>query len=86
MPDRVAVLNRLAVQVEFSAAGLAGVPIDVELLYDDEVVDRRSFNPSRSRELLRKGPELNIVILKSDLGVTALSAGKAYEYSNHNAQ
>jgi len=52
MPARVAVLNRLTVRGELLALGLAGRTVQVELLFDDKVVDTKTLQPSQARETL----------------------------------
>ncbi|GMU22246.1 MAG: hypothetical protein AMXMBFR13_23340 [Phycisphaerae bacterium] len=51
-PGSVAVHNRLPVRAEFLAEALAGSTVEVELLFDDEVVDRRRVDVSQPREAL----------------------------------
>jgi len=52
-PGQVAVLNLLQVRAQFVASGLAGTTIEAELLFDGEVVDRRSISPQELHELIR---------------------------------
>ena len=51
-PDRVAVMNRLLVHAEFAAVGLAGTPIEVELLVDDQPVARELLPADKVGELI----------------------------------
>lgn len=52
-PGSVSILNRLPVRAEFTATGLAGTTINVELLFDDEVVELQQARPTENSELLR---------------------------------
>lgn len=52
-PPSVSVLNRLPVQAELLATGLAGGSITVELLFDDDIVDMRKVQPAGPQEVLR---------------------------------
>jgi uncharacterized membrane protein len=51
-PARVAVLNRLAARAELLALGLAGRPVQAELLFDDKVVDSKTLQPAQARETI----------------------------------
>jgi uncharacterized membrane protein len=53
MPDHVSVLNKLEIEAEFLAAGLAGTPIDVRLDYDGKPVGTTQITSSQMRELVR---------------------------------
>ena len=53
MVDHVSVLNRLEIEAEFLAAGLAGTPINVRLEYDGKPVGETQMVPSQVRELVR---------------------------------
>ncbi len=64
-PERVAVLNRLAVQAEFLAAGLNGEEIEVQLLLDGEVMDERHMRPRRDQELL----QVDLACVPADSGL-----------------
>lgn len=52
-PERIAARNRLPVRAEFYAVGLAGHPIEFELLLDGNFVERRSIEPQQVTDLLR---------------------------------
>lgn len=52
-PERVGVLNRLAVQAELLAAGLGGAEVEVRMLLDGEVVDTERLRPQRAQQLLQ---------------------------------
>lgn len=53
VPDRISVLNRLAVGAEFLAAGLAGTQIEIRLEYDGTLVETQTLAPTQVRELIR---------------------------------
>ncbi|MBN1342697.1 MAG: hypothetical protein JXQ73_08465 [Phycisphaerae bacterium] len=50
MPRRVAAMNEVAITAEFAFVGLQGEPVRLELLFDDEIVDRQRVVCTRLRE------------------------------------
>jgi len=50
MAGRIAVMNQLPVTAEFGFIGMQGEPSRIELLFDDEVVDRQRAECTRSHE------------------------------------
>lgn len=52
VPARVAVLNRLTVRGELLTLGLAGRDVQVELLFDGQVVETKTLRPVQPRETL----------------------------------
>ncbi len=53
MARRVAAMNELPIVAEFSFVGMKGQPVRVELLFDDELVDRRRFTCTENQQTQR---------------------------------
>lgn len=53
MARRVAAMNELPITAEFSFVGMQSEPVRVELLFDDDVVDRRRVRCTRIRQTRR---------------------------------